>query len=110
MVDVTAEELEDLQREVDNLRGSIAIIWRYTASHSTLEVRFLRGDQGGNHHLICEGCSWLEGPDGWSDVDLSIRRNEDGKRRGQLVVLDAKAGFRVTCDLMRVAKNVPPMH
>lgn len=86
------------------------MLWAYSVSHATLQLRLVQPGVEGNVHVICEACSWIESPDSWDDCALVLGERNDSKGRGHLVLQDNIAGFRVTCRQIVFGRNVAPVH
>ena len=106
-----SEEVRNTQRLLDELVGATAILWRYVASHSVLEVRLIHDEREGNVHLIMEGCGRIESPPAWKGACLTVREHLEGDGSSvRVVVEDEHAGFRVACGLVMLQNNVEPVH
>ena len=104
---IPEKELSAIDSDLQALAGARAVLWRYSVSHSTLEIRLVWPELKGNTHLICEGCVNLQSAASWPDAHFHL--STIAGDRELLLITDEQGEFRVTCGLARIEKNVEPI-
>jgi len=84
-----------------------AQVWGYYASLSLFDLRLSRKGTDSNLHIVCASSSFMGASMTWQNPALRVIAPNEGIAR--LSLQDAVAGFRVDCDLVLLARDVPPL-
>lgn len=93
---MTLERQESLKRALEDWRGALVHIESYTAHSEYLRLELRQEGVLGCLRITCTGCTHLSGPTSWDDAALTFEASPEGPFR----LVDARAGFSATCDLM----------
>lgn len=100
----TKDMIAAARRALAPWQGGNARLWYYAASHSELHLQITKADRGGQLHFVCEGCTHITAPTGWTGMVLDITPVDDEDKH--IIVSDQTAGFRVVCSLVSIRKQV----
>ena len=84
-----------------------AQVWGYHVSLSLFDLRLSKKGTDSNLHLVCGSSNFIQASTAWQDPTLRVVALNEGIAR--LSLQDAVAGFRVDCDLVLLARDVPPL-
>ena len=107
---MTPAEVATVEDALHRWAGAGAYIWSYTVSHRELTIRVQRPGERSNLHIVCTGCSYLQGRPVWRDSRLSLERLAAPEERAQYVLQDEVGQFRAVFTSATVEFDVAPMH
>jgi hypothetical protein len=109
MSDISEKRKAQVAQALREWGGAHTQFWSYTTSHATLEVRLHRKGVRGNLHLVCVGCSWIEGATTLPSATLEIEETGDAEE-GRYVVREMSGRMKVVCGLVSVERDVEPVY
>lgn len=90
--------------------GGRAKLWDYSPTHSTLVVRVEKRGVRGNMHIVCGGCTFIEGPFVWENSHIEICGHGSNPDSGITEVRDSGGRFLLLCQVVSLAENVEPIY
>jgi hypothetical protein len=74
--------------------GTMAQVWMYHTTHKRIALRLDRDGDSHALYIAGSGCSWISGPFGWFNAQISIL--DDPDKTGMLIV-DTENSFEIKC-------------
>jgi len=106
-----SHSLEEINRFIfDWFAGAettYAEVWGYHVSLGLFDLRLSKKGTNSNIHIVCASSSFMQAPMTWQNPTLRVVAQDQGI--GRFSLQDAGAGFRVDCDLVLLARDVPPL-
>ena len=107
---MTLTEIAAVEDVLQKWKGAGVYIWSYFVSHRQLTLRMQRPGERNNVHIVCTGCSYLQGKPVWSGSGLSYEELAASQPNAQYVLRDDAGQFRAVFTHAIVEFDVAPMH
>lgn len=107
---MTPPEIAAVEDALQKWKAAGVYIWSYFVSHRQLALRMQRPGERNNVHIVCTGCSYLQGKPVWSGSNLSFEKLVTSEPYAQYVLQDEVGQFRAVFTHATVEFDVAPMH
>jgi len=69
-------------------------VWMYHTTHKRIALRLDKAGESNALYIGGGGCSWISGPFGWINAQISILDNAD---KTEMLIVDTENGFKLKC-------------
>ena len=107
---MTSFEIAAVEDALVRWSGAVAYIWSYGVSHRRLTLRMQRQGEPNNVHIVCTGCSYLQGKPLWPSSNLSFEKVATNDMSAQYALHDELGQFRALFTHATVEFDVAPIH